>query len=280
MIHRSNAYLTARMEPADPATHQLEAKGYAVVKKIFTERELDTLRQEINLIFEHEAPDERARTPDIWPMFRYAMLNRSEECQRAVGHPGILQIIEPLLGEDCHVIANTAWRNPPVPGGVHGGENWHIDGGPHIPLPDGIEWPSHIPHPVFAIGTHIFLQDCGLDDGPTGVIPGSHLSGQYPPFESIGDDELMWQGNGVQPLIAEAGDVAFFVSDVWHRRLPSTAKARGRFFLQVHYGRRDIAQRLMPTREVNHLSDEAIERARSNRERTLVGLHARGFYDG
>ena len=56
----------------------------------------------------------------------------------------------------------------------------------------------------------------------------------------------------------------------------------GRFFLQVHYGLRDLAQRIRPTRDVNHLSPEAMERAvaGSNRDRSVVGLHRRDFYDG
>ncbi len=51
-------------------------------------------------------------------------------------------------------------------------------------------------------------------------------------------------------------------------------------FIQCHYGRRDLAQRLRPTAEVNHLSDEARARAKTKRQRTLVGLHRNGFYDG
>ena len=54
----------------------------------------------------------------------------------------------------------------------------------------------------------------------------------------------------------------------------------GRFFLQVHYGRRDIAQRVKPTRVVNHIDRAAAERIASERERRLLGLHPRGFYDG
>jgi hypothetical protein len=82
------------------------------------------------------------------------------------------------------------------------------------------------------------------------------------------------------PLLAEAGDVAMFVSDVWHRRLPALPGDTGRLFLQAHYGRRDIAQRIRPTSAVNHLSDDAIERAQTPRQRTLVGLHNNFFYDG
>jgi hypothetical protein len=80
-------------------------------------------------------------------------------------------------------------------------------------------------------------------------------------------------------LTADAGDVCLFVSDVWHRGTPSDG-GHGRLFLQVHYGRRDIAQRLRTTAEVNHLSPEARERAVTPRQRTLVGLHDAYFYDG
>jgi hypothetical protein len=89
-----------------------------------------------------------------------------------------------------------------------------------------------------------------------------------------------WNGVGVVPLVARAGDVAMFVSDVWHRRLPTLEGDSGRFFLQVHYGRRDLAQRVRSTAEVNHVSAEALARIRSDRERTLLGLHPNFFYDG
>ena len=80
--------------------------------------------------------------------------------------------------------------------------------------------------------------------------------------------------------LARAGDVGFFVSDVWHRRLPPTDRSRGRFFLQTNYGRREIAQRVRPTTVVHHASRSAIARARTQRERQLIGLHPEWFYDG
>jgi hypothetical protein len=80
-------------------------------------------------------------------------------------------------------------------------------------------------------------------------------------------------------LEGRAGDVALFVSDAWHRGTPA-AGGSGRLFLQVHYGRRDLAQRIRTTSEVNHVSEEAIARASTPRERTLVGLHDPYFYDG
>ncbi len=281
MIRRGRAYLQYRSELARPETEQLEREGYAVVRGVFSTEEVAALREEIAAVFARDPPDERGpRAPEDAAMFRYAMLNRSAAAQRAVAHPGLLEVIEPLLGEDCHVIANTAWRNPAGHPGSHGGQNWHIDAGPHVPLPEGVRWPADIPHPVFAIGVHIYLQDCAIEDGPTGVLPGSHLSGRAPPADRTFDDDLDYEGRKVQPLITRAGDAGLFVSDVWHRRMPTLEGDHGRFFLQVHYGRRDIAQRLLPTSQANHLSQEAIARAGGDRERRVIGLHPPFFYDG
>ena len=144
----------------------------------------------------------------------------------------------------------------------------------------GIPWDDRIPYPVFAVAAHLMLQDCPIEAGPTAVIPGSHRSGQAPPSDRASEDDLTCDGATAVPLLVNAGDVALFVSDVWHRRMPSSDDDPGRYFLQCHYGRRDLAQRLRTTADSNQLSPEARERAGSTREHSLVGLHPPGFYDG
>ena len=262
------------------ASRQLEDEGYTILHKVLSKEEVDDLAREINEVYDKLPPDGRVSLGLLEEdrAFRYEMFNRSALCQEVVAHPKILKTIEPLLGEDCHIIANTSWRNPPDSDPEHKGGVWHIDGGPHIPLDDDQVWPSNIPHPVFAIGTHIFLTDCPMDCGPTGVIPGSHLSGKPAPLNH--DMLLTWNNVSVKPLPAKAGDVAMFVSDIWHRRMPTSDEDSGRFFLQVHYARRDIAQRLRRTAEVNHVSPQAIARIKSDREKALLGLHPPKFYDG
>jgi hypothetical protein len=94
------------------------------------------------------------------------------------------------------------------------------------------------------------------------------------------NDDLAYNGKQVVPLLAHAGDVGLFVSDIWHRRMSTMKGDSGRFFLQVHYGRRDIAQRIQTTETTNHLSEQAIGRAKTTREQTLIGLHKPFFYDG
>jgi ectoine hydroxylase-related dioxygenase (phytanoyl-CoA dioxygenase family) len=270
MIRRAGGNLRVLHGDAPSAAQQLERDGYTVVKGVLTPDEVAALRDEIAALFDTPSDHPADQAGD----FRHGSLHHSPLAQKAVAARGILDAIEPLLGEDCHVIANTTWRNPPG----HKGGAWHIDAGPHVPRDAGVPWPDNIPYPVFAIGVHLFLQDCPLEAGPTAVLAGAHRSGRLPPRDRAFDMDLTYDNKKPVLLAAKAGDAAMFVSDVWHRGTPDQADI-GRFFLQIHYGRRDIAQRILSTAEVNHLSPEAIARAETPREKTVIGLHERYFYD-
>lgn len=279
MLTRSSGYLSLRSGTAPAVVESLQSEGYVVLPGIFGEAEVRTLRADVERVFEDYPPDDRGDSTEDSAPFRYEMLNRSGIVQQAIGNPQILEVVEPLLGEDCHVIANTAWRQE-AGDNKHLGRFWHIDSGPHVPRDPSVPWDPRIPYPIFAIAAHLYLWDCPIEAGPTGVIPRSHISGQAPPLARLADDDLQWEGRGAVPVLAEAGDVALFVSDIWHRRLPPRSGDPGRMFIQCHYGRRDLAQRIQPSSVTNQLSQEAVARARTRRERTLVGLHPLGFYDG
>ena len=103
----------------------LDLDGNTFVPTLTADLAADVLAEltaECNRVFDEYEADVRYRKADR-VQFRYEMYNRSAAVQRAIGHPRILETIEPLLGEDCHVIANTCWRNPPD----HGGGPWHCD---------------------------------------------------------------------------------------------------------------------------------------------------------
>ena len=150
MIKRVGKNLSVLTAEVPDESVQLERDGYAVLRDVLTREEIDAIAGEIDEAFV-TYPAERGREDK--DEFRYEMLNRGAACQAAVGHPRILDVIEPLLGNDCHVIANTAWRNPPD----FGGGPWHCDAGPHVPRPEGVPWDDRIPYPVFAIGAHLYL---------------------------------------------------------------------------------------------------------------------------
>ena len=281
MITRRGGYLSIVDAEAPPESAELERDGYALLRGLVTGDELTALRDEVDGVYESLEPEARRplEPPEHWAPFRYGLLNHSPRTQKAIAHPRTLAVIDPLLGEDCHVIANTVWRQAPDEN-AHGGRFWHIDSGPHVPRPKDVPWDDRIPYPIFAVATHLLLIDCPLEAGPTGVLPRSHRSGQAPPRDRMADDGLEWDGQPALPLTGEAGDLLLFVSDVWHRRLPSAPGDPGRYFIQCHYGRRDLAQRIQPTSVVNHVTDAAAARAVTRRERALVGLHPPFFYDG
>ena len=150
MLERKFGFLEPRSRSVSEATRTLHERGYVVLPQAFSPQEVDELRVDIEGIFAECPPDPRPSAEAVGEedVFRYEMLNRSAVCQRAVCNPTVLEVVEPLLGEDCHVIANTAWRNPIGQVGSHGGEGWHIDAGPHVPRPPDTSSFTFFPPPL------------------------------------------------------------------------------------------------------------------------------------
>jgi len=282
MLHKIEHQNRPYQGAAPAGTSALERDGHHLLRGEFSPAEVGELREEILDVYARFPAEARAgrTSPENAEMFRYEMSNRSALCQRTIARPAVLAILEPLLGDDCHAISCTSWRNPPGNAHAPSGQEWHVDGGPHVPRASEIDWPAEIPYPIFVIATQVYLADVRLVDGPTAFVPGSHTSGKLPPRETIWELDLDYRGRSREIHIARAGDVSFFVSDVWHRRLPPAEDGQGRFFLQTNYGRREIAQRIRPTSEVNHTRPAAAARAVTERERTLIGLHPQVYYDG
>ena len=281
MLTRINGRNYPSASKAPRLAAELEREGHCILRGVFDATEVAALRDEVMDVYRRVPAEMRdsAITPEVGEMYRYQMFNHSALCQKAIARREILEVLEPLLGADCHVISCTSWNNPPGNALTPNGLQWHIDGGPHVPRPDDTEWPAHIAYPVFIVATHIYLQYVRIEDGPTSCIPKSHTSGRVPPDVKVWDLDLHHAGQQPSHHLVKAGDVDFRVSDVWHRRWPPAEDSNGRLFLQTNYGRRDIAQRVLPTSEVNHATKASLERARDDRERCLLGLHPQGYFD-
>jgi ectoine hydroxylase-related dioxygenase (phytanoyl-CoA dioxygenase family) len=282
MIRKHENYNRLIEDNGHQYAQALESDGHALIRGAFSTETIDAVRAEVDEVFERYPPDRRDNClePERGAMFRYEMFNRSALCQEILARREVLDSVEPLLGDDCHVIACTAWHNPPGAAHAPYGQDWHVDGGPYVVRPEGVPWPDAIPYPVFLVTAHIYLQPVRLEDGPTAVLSGSHRSGRLPPHERRWDLDLTYDGLGGLAHVVEAGDVGFFVSDSWHRRLPPQEDSRGRYFLQVVYGRREIAQRVLTPQVLNPANEVALARATTPRQRQLLGVHEQGFYDG
>lgn len=180
--------------------------------------------------------------------------------------PGIIDLAEHVLGADCHVIGMTAWRTYPG----YRDEGWHVD---HQPLTwaEGV-LPAAVRVPIGMFTVHYYLSEVDADCAPTRVIPGSHRAGRAPR-----PDESTWAGISEEIVTAKPGDGFVFRSDLWHAGSANRSADRLRTLLQVHYGRREMAQHFSPYLEwrVNPL----VLAQATKRQRRLLGDHEPGAYD-
>lgn len=194
------------------------------------------------------------------------VFNRDPYWLQFLDRPGIVDLAEAALGTDCHVIGETAWRSHPR----FRGEALHAD---YLPMtwPDNT-LPETVRVPMFILTVHYYLCDVAPDLAPTRIIPGSHRAGRAPLA-----DEHAWRGTAPQAVLASAGDALVFRSDVWHAGSDNTTRESVRYLLQVHYGRREMAQHFSPFTAWRF--DPRVLAAATRRQRRLLGDHEPGPYD-
>jgi hypothetical protein len=192
--------------------------------------------------------------------------NRDPLFMSFLDKPGIIEFEEAVHGEDCHVIAMTAWMTGPG----RPDQKIHADWQP-INLPEDILADPRVKIPVFITTVHFYLDEITEEIGPTQFIPGSHRSGRKP------NGENTWQGIEPHNIMCHAGDVLAFRSEVWHRGTANSSD-QVRHLLQVHYAQRMITQKFPPY--LNKFQfDEALLAQATPRQRRLLGEHRRSNYD-
>lgn len=184
--------------------------------------------------------------------------------------PAAIDLAEAVLGDDCHVIGQTAWRCRP---GFIGSE-LHLD---HLPrlvmaLPPQLLNDLAFELPMTICTLQLYLDDIDEALAPTRVLPGSHRAGRPPQA-----GETQWRGTPPHPVYCGAGDALMFRSELWHGGSPNLDANRSRYMLQVHYGRRMVAQKFSPY--LHWQFDPAVIAAATPRQRRLLGDHVEAEYD-
>ncbi|MDB5865042.1 MAG: dioxygenase [Betaproteobacteria bacterium] len=200
-------------------------------------------------------------------MDRYLnVFNRDASWLRFLDRPGIIDLAEAALGAECHVIGETAWRSHP---GFRG-EPLHAD---YLPL----HWsegslPDAVRVPIFILTVHFHLSEVTAALAPTRIVPGSHRAGRAPR-----NAEPDWNGRAAERVLAQAGDALIFRSDLWHGGSDNSSQREIRYLLQVHYGRREMAQHYSPFLEWRF--DPRVLATASKRQLRLLGGHEPAAYD-
>lgn len=181
--------------------------------------------------------------------------------------PGVIELAEAALGGDCHVIGQTAWRCHPGFQGM----GLHLDY-LAMQLPRSLLSDPAFELPMQICTCHLYLDDIDQDLCPTRVVPGSHRAGRPP---RAGEEH--WHGRTAQAVLCQAGDALMFRSELWHAGSENSSAERMRYLLQVHYGRRMVAQKFSPY--LHWRFNPEVLAAASARQRRLLGEHEEAEYD-
>ena len=193
--------------------------------------------------------------------------NRDKAFFRLLDKPGVIEVAEAALGDDCHIIGMSGWKSGPG----RPDQSLHSDW-VSVPLPADIAADPRVRLPIFISTAHFYLNDTTEELGPTRMIPGSHRAGR-PPEPA----DTAWNGVEQQSVMVDAGDVVMFRSEIWHRGSANTG-IETRYLVQVHYSSRWISPRMPPY--MNKLKfDEALLAQATSRQLRLLGDHPiRGLY--
>lgn len=109
-----------------------------------------------------------------------------------------------------HVIHNNSFTIPPNTDGL-AKNKWHQDDTPHVLSLDGKPL-TNIRLNVLAFTVNYYLTDVLLEaNGPTQVIPGSHLFGKFC------DGDITGYEDRIHSCLGAMGSVVCFNNQVWHR---------------------------------------------------------------
>jgi len=249
---------TFTLDQTEEMATAIHEDGFALIPGVLNQDEIAELRSAIDRLrpfgFDHQRVNEHYK----------CVFNREKCFLDLIDRPGVIELAEATMGDQCHIIGETAWKS-------HRGHNgWS----PHtdqlfITLPEEFVADPRVQLPIYICTAHYYLSDIPMELCPTWVIPGSHKSGRSPQ-----KGEETWQGKKLEPVLCKAGDVLFFRSEVWHTGSENTTDDI-RYLVQVHYTHRTVAQRFSP---FPFVFNQELLLGANERQLRLLGKHPEMAY--
>ncbi len=255
----------------------LRDDGFALVPGVLSADEVATTRAEIDRLRPFLYDRSEVGKPGGVDHYK-CVFNRDPFWLQYLDRPGVIDLAEASMGNECHIIGMSAWRSypNPTPGqaevdglspyGIHTDHNF-------IEVNEDLLMSKQVVLPIHLCTAHYYLCDITLELCPTWVVPGSHLSGR--PLRAKGDRQLAnvaWRDRKIEPVLVKAGDVLF-----WHSGSRNRTVDQIRYLLQVHYGNRMVAQKFSPYLNFSH-SEHVVSQA-NERQKRILGNHQPSAYD-
>lgn len=252
---------TFDLHDTEGQTKALHEDGFALIPGVLSPDEVQAARNAIDRLkpFGYDRIDATEHYKCVF--------NREQLFLNYIDRPGIVELAEAAMGDQCHIIGMTAWKSHPG----HNGWQPHTDHTLVTVPPETASDPKAFP--IYLCTAHYYLDDIDEELCPTYVIPGSHRSGHALSWGKEPDPK--WEGRGLEPVLCRAGDVLFFRSEIWHTGSINSTADRIRYLIQVHYSHRTIAQRFSPW---PFQFNPEILAAANERQQRLLGKHPEMAY--
>jgi hypothetical protein len=255
---------THKLDDLAGMTQALHDDGFVLIPGVLSPAEVQELRDGIDRLRPFGF-DVQGHTDHFKCVF-----NRDRLFLNYIDRPGVIELAESTMGQDCHIIGQTAWRSKPG----HNGWAPHTDR-VFFELPPDMAADPRVKIPIYLCTAHYYLNDITLDLCPTYVIPGSHKSARHLPWGA--DPAPEFNGKKLEPILCKAGDVVFFRSEIWHSGSKNVTADTTRYLLQVHYSHRWISQQFSPY--LTFQFNPEIVATANPRQRKLLGDHKPAAYD-
>jgi len=253
---------TASSEQIRAWVEQFNRDGYLFLENVLPPNWVAELKADLEKALAAH-PDKASGCIELHPrMFELSAANR-----RLFDVEPIATFAEALVSADCHVVHNNSFISPPGKGIT----TWHQDDAPHFIVTHGAS-PTNVRLPVLLFTANYYLTDVlSVDNGPTQVIPGSHLIGASCPGTM---ERTKWEPS-IRSCLGKAGSVVMFNNQVWHRGGPNRTSVT-RCMTQISYGRRLVGHKYFPF--MNYVMPEHVYANATPRQRRLFGFLPSGAY--
>lgn len=188
-------------EMTDEQRFLFDLFGFVVIRRALGAEDVARYREAVYRLARQELPAQRWSNGEPLDQIRVRAIDRDPTFLELVDHPVTLPLVQALVGGPGILIDNdvelTPRDNKPL--------GWHRGMGTHGYSLDSTGFHCTMVKAIW------YLTDCGLGEGPTRIVPGSHKSAIDPPAydEKAGPP-------GAQELVVEAGDVLVFSESCLH----------------------------------------------------------------
>ncbi|MDZ8028911.1 MAG: phytanoyl-CoA dioxygenase family protein [Nostoc sp. DedQUE11] len=246
-------YLTGKQPTTEQLNEWIEyfhTNGFLVIPNMLTPEQCELLRNDLNTTLKKTEGKNSQKSKKIMKR----MFEHSQQNLNLFALDPMVTFAEHLIGgangtgysiDDgipnaniIHVIHNNSFKIPPETDGL-AKNAWHQDDTPHVISLDGKPL-TNIRLNVIAFTVNYYLTDVlSEENGPTQVIPGSHL------FGKLCDGDISGYEDRIYSCLGAMGCAVCFNNQVWHRGSRNSSSIT-RYITQITYAKRLVGHKYAP----------------------------------